>query len=118
MSSEQNREKTGLISEIRNYADLRADELKLKATKALSSAFSQIFVFLLILAVFVIVLGLLASALMQWLNSVLGAPWGTLCVAGVFVILLLILFLARNRMFRDKFVKLFVDAFFDDREDE
>lgn len=118
MSSDQKKEKTSLVTDVRNYADLRFDELKLRATKGLSTAFSQILVYLLIIAVLIMVLGLLAFALLQWLNSLLGAPWGTLCVCAVFIVLLVVLFLARGRLFRDKFVKLFIDVFYDDNKDE
>lgn len=118
MSSEQKKEKTGLVTDLRNYADLRFDELKLRATKGLSTAFSQILVYLLIIAVLIMVLGLLAFALLQWLNSLLGAPWGTLCVCAVFIVLLVVLYLSRDRMFRDKFVKLFIDVFYDSSKDE
>ena len=118
MSSDKNKEKTGLVTELRNYADLRFDELKLRATKGLSTAFSQILVYLLIIAMMIMVLGLLAFALLQWLNSLLGAPWGTLCVCAVFVVLLVILYLSRGRLFRDKFVKLFIDVFYDGGSDE
>ena len=52
-----------LASEARRYADLRVDELKLKATNGLSLALGQILSMLLVIAVLVIVLGLLAYAL-------------------------------------------------------
>ena len=106
-----------LAGEARDYADLRIDELKLKATRGLSTALGQTLAFLLIFAVLALVLGLLAFALLQWLNGLLGAPWGTLLVAAFFVLVLIVLCLCRKQLFRDMFVKLFIDAFYDD-EDE
>ncbi|MCR4859164.1 MAG: hypothetical protein K5910_00705 [Bacteroidales bacterium] len=108
----------GLVQEARRYVDLRVDEFKLKSTRALSTALGQTLAYLLIIAVLVIVLGLLAFALLQFLNGLLGAPWGTLIVAGVFLIALGVLWLCRERLFRDLFVKLFIDVFYDTEHDD
>lgn len=106
-----------LASEARRYADLRVDELKLKATNGLSLALGQILSMLLIIAVLVIVLGLLAYALLQWLNAALGVPWGTFIICGVFALALAALIVFRKKMFRDMFVKLFIDVFYDPEEE-
>ena len=106
-----------LASEAKHYADLRVDELKLKATNGLSLALGQILSMLLIIAVLVIVLGLLAYALLQWINAALGAPWGTFIICGVFAAALAVLILMRKKLFRNMFVKLFIDVFYDP-EDE
>lgn len=106
-----------LAGEARDYADLRLDEFKLKATRGLSTALGQTLAYLLIIAVLVIVLGLLSFALLQWLNALVGSPWGTLIVAGVFLIALGILLLNRHKLFKDLFVKLFIDIFYDSEEE-
>ncbi len=106
-----------IAQQTREYVDLRIDESKLKLTRGLSTALGQTLAYLLIIAVLVIVLGLLALALLQWLNGLLGAPWGTLIVAGVFLIALAILWAARSRLFKDLFVKLFIDVFYDPEEE-
>ena len=108
----------GLAKEARQYADLRFDELKLKTTRGLSTALGQTLAYLLIFAVLAIVLGLLSLALLQWLNSLVGAPWGTLIVAGAFLIALIALWVSRAKLFRDLFVKLFIDVFYDTESDE
>jgi hypothetical protein len=108
----------GLAKEARQYADLRFDELKLKTTRGLSTALGQTLAYLLIFAVLAIVLGLLSLALLQWLNSLVGAPWGTLIVAGAFLIALVALWVSRGKLFRDLFVKLFIDVFYDTESDE
>ena len=105
-----------LASEARHYADLRVDELKLKATNGLSLALGQVLAMLLIIAVLVIVLGLLAYALLQWINVALGAPWGTFIICGVFAAALAVLVIFRKKMFRNMFVKLFIDVFYDPDE--
>ena len=106
-----------IAQEAREYADLRIDEAKLKATRGLSTALGQTLAYLLIIVVLAIVLGLLAFALLQWLNALMGAPWGTLIVAGAFLIALAVLWSARNRLFKDLFVKLFIDVFYDSEEE-
>lgn len=107
-----------LAKEAREYADLRIDEAKLKATRGLSTALGQTLAYLLIIVVLAIVLGLLSFALLQWLNSLVGAPWGTLIVAGAFLIILIALWVSRGKLFRDLFVKLFIDVFYDSDSDE
>ena len=108
----------GLAKEARQYADLRFDELKLKTTRGLSTALGQTLAYLLIFAVLAIVLGLLSLALLQWLNRLVGSPWGTLIVAGAFLIALVTLWINRGKLFRDLFVKLFIDVFYDTESDE
>ena len=105
-----------IAQETREYVDLRIDEAKLKLTRGLSTALGQTLSYLLIIAVLVIVLGLLALALLQWLNGLLGSPWGTLIVSGVFLIGLGVLVLNRHKLFKDLFVKLFIDLFYDEEE--
>lgn len=106
-----------LASEAKHYADLRVDELKLKATNGLSMALGQVLAMLLIIAVLVIVLGLLAFALLQWLNAAIGAPWGTFVICAVFAVALAVLILLRKKLFRNMFVKIFIDVFYDSEEE-
>lgn len=107
-----------LAAEARQYADLRIDEAKLKATRGLSTALGQFLAYLLIFAVATLLLGLLGLALLQWLNGLLGAPWGTLIVAGVFLLILLALLANHQKLFRDFFVKFFIDVFYDTENDD
>lgn len=107
-----------LLQDARQYADLRVDEFKLKATRGLSTALGQTLAYLLIFAVLAIALGLLAFALLQWLNALVGSPWGTLIVSGVFIAVLVVLWMMRSRLFKNLFVKLFIDVFYDTDNDE
>lgn len=107
----------GIIGkDVQEYVKLAIDEVKLKTTRALSNALSQFLASLVIICTVSLVIGLLSIALLQWINGLLGAPWGTLLVAGFFVLVLIILCLCRKQMFRDMFVKLFIDAFYDEDE--
>lgn len=108
----------GIISkDVQEYVKLAVDEAKLKATRALSNTLSQFLSSLVIICTVSLVLGLLSIALLQWINGLLGAPWGTLLVAAFFVLVLIVLCLCRKRMFRDMFVKLIIDAFYDDENE-
>lgn len=105
-----------LAQETKDFLNLAVDEAKLKVTKGLSTALAQVLAWLFIICILAIVLGLLAFALLQWLNILVGAPWGTLIVAGVFILTLVILLLCRKKLFRNMFVKLFIDVFYDKDE--
>ncbi len=105
-----------LAQETKDFVNLAVDEAKLKITKGLSTALAQVLAWLFIICILAIVLGLLAFALLQWLNILVGAPWGTLIVAGVFILALVILLLCRKKLFRNMFVKLFIDVFYDKDE--
>ena len=77
----------GIIAqETKDFVNLAVDEAKLKITKGLSTALAQVLAWLVIICILSLVLGLLAFALLQWLNILVGAPWGTLIVAGVFAL--------------------------------
>lgn len=114
----ENNRVTNLAEEAKRYADLRVDELKLMATNGLSLALSRVLAMLLIVAVLAIVLGLLAYAMLQWLNALVGVPWGTVIVLALFTAALAVLVFFRKRLFRDMFVKIFIDAFYNNQEDE
>ena len=107
-----------LTKETQDYINLAIDEVKLKTTRGLSTALGQILAWLILIAVLSLVLGLLSLALLQWINGLLGSPWGTLIIAGVFLLVLAILFLNRQKLFRNMFVKLFIDVFYDTDDDE
>lgn len=107
-----------LASDVKKYVDLRLDEMRLRAVRGLSQALGQVCAMLIIAGVVVIILLLLSYALLQWLNVLLGAPWGTFIACGVFILLLVFLVAFKGKMFRDSFVKLFASAFFDADDDE
>jgi len=102
------------MEKTKTYINLRIDEVKLKVMKGISTTFSRLFSFLLLLAVFIILLGLISVALVQWLNGIFEAPLGTLMVAGLFLVLFVVLLLCRKRLFRNTFIKPLAETFFDD----
>ena len=107
-----------IVQEAQDFANLAVDEVKLKVTRGLSTALAQILAYLVIICVLGLALGLLAYAMLQWLNGLIGAPWGTLSVAGVFLVAFVVLWLVRKNLFRDLFVKVFIDVFYETDKDE
>lgn len=107
-----------LVKETCRLVDVRFEEFKLKTARGLSTALGQILAYVLIIAILLIVLSLLALALLQWLNGLVGSPWGTLIVCGVFLIAMGILFLLRHKLFKDHFIKLFINIFYNADSDE
>ena len=107
-----------LVNDLKRYVNLRVDELKYKSARSVSSALARVLSFFLIIVVFAIVLGLLAYALLQWLNAVVGAPWGTLIVAGGYTVLLAVLWRFRKKMFYHTFSNILLGEDPRDIDDE
>lgn len=101
-----------IVSEAKAYVDGRLDEIKLKTVRGLSLSISKILWALVFLAVLLIVLSLLSDALLGFLNSLVGTPFGTLIVCGFWLVVLVVLFFLRNRLFRNSLVKLFINVFY------
>ena len=97
MPNDMDTERT--FSCIRRYVDTRLEEARLKAADGVSSVVSQLISWLIIAMLLVILVCILDVALMQWLNDILGQPYGTLVAAGVIVIVIAVLFLLRKRLF-------------------
>lgn len=103
------------MSELKDYIDLKVDELKLRSTQGLSLAMGRLASALLIVGLLIIVLGLLAVVLIHWLGELTGSmAIASSIVCGVFLVALVIVYSQRKRLFRDTFVQLFIKVFFDD----
>ena len=98
-----------LTSDVSKFASAKGEELRLRAGVLASDALSTFLTYFLLLLILGIVLGLSAIALLQWLNSILGTPWGTLCVLGAFLLALVVLWVKRNVLFRHLFTGLLTD---------
>lgn len=108
-----------MSGDLKDYIELKTDELKLRTTKGLSLALGRLTAILLTVGLLLIVLSLLVVVLITWLGQWLGSlPLACTIVCGVFLLLLVIVFCLRKRLFRDSFVKLFISVFYDDDEQE
>lgn len=103
------------MSDFKDYVDLKVDELKLQATKGFSVALGRLTTTLLLVALLCLVLALLSVVLIQWLGVLTGSlAVSSSIVCGVFLLVFIGLYLMRRRLFRDTFVKMFVQIFFGD----
>lgn len=104
-----------LSSDVREYMGLKTDELKLKAVEGLSVGVGRVFAFLVILMVLAIVLAAFAFGSVLLLGELTGSQAAAaFIVGGVFLVLLAVLYLLRNRLFVNIFVKLFIGIFYGD----
>lgn len=103
------------MSDLKEYVDLKTDEIKLKATQGLSVATGRVVTALLLVGLLVVVLALLAVVLITWISRWIGdLAMASSIVCGAFLLLLLVFFLLRKRLFRDSFVRVFIQIFYGD----
>ena len=99
------------------YVDLRIAELKLGAIKGLSLTLSKLLYMLLVLFVVSIILISIAFGGVMWIGEMIGSyAGGAAIVGGFFLIVLGVLFLLRKKLFRDTFVPLLVNLFFEEED--
>lgn len=104
-----------LFSSIKCYIDLRIDEIKLALAENLAKIFSRIIFFFLLFILVGVVLGIVAAALASWLTALTGNHTaGLLITAAVFLIIILGLFLFKDRFLINSPLRMFLRMFFDD----
>ena len=102
----------------KEYVDLRLDDLKLRAVKGLSLSLNHLLTMILILFTAAIVMLALAFGLVLLLGSAIGSyAGGAFIVAGFFLLVGVILFLLRKKLFLNSFIKMFVGIFFDEEKE-
>ena len=106
-----------LFSSIKCYIDLRIDEIKLALAENLAKIFSRIIFFFLLFILVGVVLGIAAAALSSWFTVLVGnRTAGLLITAGIFILLILALFLFKDRFLINSPLRMFLRMFFDDRK--
>lgn len=117
--SEFTRPAEQLSTEVRSYVDLKVDELKLKTARGLSLSVSRILGVILILGVVTTLLLVLAFGVVLVVGDLIHSYGGAaFIVAGVLAVILGVLLLFRERLFRNSFVPLFVKLFFPEDDGE
>lgn len=102
-----------LYSSIKDYLNMRIDEAKLSVSESLATLFSKIIVFILITVIGAIAFGFLAAAFSSWIGSLLGSPvYGQLITGGIFLVIVLLIYLFRRKIFTDNMVRMFINMFF------
>lgn len=106
-----------LASNAREYVDLQVDDLKLRITKGLSLSLGQVLALVLALVSLSILLLALGAGCVILLGNWLGNyAVAAFIVAGFFAVITLILFLLKNKLFVNGFVRLFTKVFFEEEE--
>lgn len=100
------------------YVDLKIEDVKLRTVKGLSVAMNKLIVTLILLFVASIVLISAALGCTLLIGDLIGSyAAGAFIVSGIFLVLLIILYIFRDKMFLNKFVRMFLDLFFTDDEE-
>jgi hypothetical protein len=102
-----------MVSDIRNYLDLRLNELKLKTIDGLSIGVSRVLSMMLVIMLGAIVLAAFAFGTVLLLGDLIGS-WAVAAfiIGGLFLIILALILIYWKRLFVNIFVKLFIGIFY------
>ena len=97
------------------YADLKIDDLKLRTAKGLSVTLNRIILAVLFLSIAGIVLTSAAFGGILLIGKLIGSyAGGAFIVSAFFLLVLIALYLLRDRLFLNSLVKMFIRLFFED----
>lgn len=107
-------QKPSVESEIREYMDLRLDDIKLKAVDGLSVGVSRVLSLTVVLMLGAIVLAAFAFGTVLLLGDLIGS-WAAAAfiIGGIFLVALVVVLLIWKNLFVNIFVKLFIDIFYE-----
>lgn len=104
---------TETIANAEQYIEAKTDEMKLRSARGLAVGLSRFLTSMILVAVTITLLSLLALALVLVFGDIVGSyALGTLIVAGIWLILLIVLIAVRKKLFVKAFIKLFMGIFF------
>jgi len=102
-----------LAKDVKEYVELKTDDVKLKAAKGLTVALSRVLAALVILFALSLVILTLLVAFILLLGQLTGNyAIGAFIALGISIVVFAVLFACRKKMFTSSFVKLFVPIFF------
>ena len=106
---EDNKNILGIMSSaIREYLNLRTDDLRKNIIESLSVGFSRVLAVLVIILLLLIVLAIFAFAFIVLLGQAIGSMSGAaFIIGGLYMTGVVILFFLRKRLFLDMFTNLF-----------
>jgi heme O synthase-like polyprenyltransferase len=103
----------------KDYVDMRVDMVKLRTVKGLSVAANHILSMSLLLILGSLFMLALAFGSVLWLGSAIGSyAGGAFIVAAFFLVLAVLVFIFRKKLFLNSFVRLFTSIFFDDSDNK
>lgn len=102
-----------VFKEARCYVDAQVDNLKLRTIKGLSKGTSSLASLLIIFILFGTFVTVLSAAFVLWIGKALNNyVLGAFIVAGVLLIVIMVLYLLRKRLFHNWFVPMYTDVFY------
>lgn len=105
-----------LASTAKDYIDIRIEQAKLDVTDGLAKGFGKVTGALVIMELVVVSLTLLGAALVLLLGELMHSyTYAALIVTLIYILLPLIVYLLRNKLFVKPFEKIFTGIFFAER---
>lgn len=102
-----------LVHEVTGYVNAQIDDVKLRSIKGLSQGTSALAGLLLIMIVVGAVITALSFAVVLWIGELLHSyAQAAFIMAGVWLLVLVVLFLLRKHLFKNSFVTMFTDVFY------
>jgi uncharacterized membrane protein YqjE len=106
-----------VISEVKSYASMRFDLIRLELLEKLSKIISLILLVFVCILISIIVFTYLSILLLVWLNDVFSSMIPGVCiVAGVYTILLTAMIIFRKKVFLNPIVSALSKIIFSDKE--
>ena len=104
-----------ITTQAEKYLGLKKEALKLKTVEGLSVGVSRFFTLMVMLLIAAISLAAIAFGLLILLGDLIGS-WAAsaFIIGGVFLIILVLLYVYRKKLFVDMFVQLFIGIFYED----
>lgn len=108
-----------LADDLKKYVDLRVDDLKLKMVRGLSLSIARVLTSLALIMLLGFAVLTLIFAVVLLIGSATGHyALGAIIAAGILLLASLVVFLLRKKLFTDGLVRMFVQIFFPDEDEE
>lgn len=107
------------LGSLKEYADVRIDDMKLRTVKGLSITMNHLVTMILVLFAVSVVLLSVGAGVIVLIGKAIGSyAGGAFIVAGIFSIIAVTIFMLRKKLFVNGFVRMFMSIFFDDAKEE
>jgi len=94
-----------MTDQVRNYVRLRIDLFKLDLTEKLATLITTLLISIIFFIVFLFFTLFLSLAFIFWFKEYAGAAWaGSLIVAGFYILIGIVVFVLRDRLFLNRIV--------------
>lgn len=106
-----------ILNEVKSYANLRFDLLRLELLEKLSKIISLILLVVVCILISIIVFTYLSILLLLWLNDVFSSMIPGVCiVAGIYAIILAIMIIFKKKIFLNPIVSALSKIIFSDKQ--